>query len=102
MEVKMNTLTKKIRTMKTKTIMAFLSALFITATLEAQNNEPRPEKPAGMAPAFFKSPTFEIDFPGGTPEALVQELAKHSGTRPNVIIPSHLEKVALPKFRFQN
>jgi hypothetical protein len=54
-----------------------------------------------MAPAE-ELPIFNIDFPGGTPEELVQQLAKASGTRPNVIIPVYVADVQIPKFRLQN
>src|SRR5262249_18840569 len=47
-------------------------------------------------------PVYNIDFPGGTPEQLIQQMAKASGTRPNVIIPNHVNDVQLPKFKLQN
>jgi hypothetical protein len=47
-------------------------------------------------------PTFNIDFPGGNPEELIQQVTKASGTRPNVVIPSYIANVPIPKFKLQN
>ena len=47
-------------------------------------------------------PVYNIDFPGGSPEQLIQQMTKASGVRPNVIVPSYVTDVQLPKFKLQN
>jgi len=94
--------------MKTNTIMktlvvTLLSSLFVPAMLQAQTDQPKTSKPANSVPA--PAPvltTFNIDFPGGTPDELVQRIAKDSGTKPNVIIPDHVANMRLPKFKLEN
>jgi len=82
-------------------IPALLGALLITAMVHGQGDEPKTTKPTPV-PQKDSWTTFNIDFPGGTAEALVQEVAKQSGTRPNVIIPEQMEKLMLPRFKLQN
>jgi len=102
MEVKMMKFMKTNRILKTP-IIALFSSLFVAATLQAQTDQPKTEKRVDLAstptPALT---TFSIDFPGGTPEELVQRIAKESGTKPNVIIPDHAANVQLPKFKLEN
>ena len=86
-------------------VLALLSGALITATVQAQNDQPKTDEPGAASlpiSARAESATFNIDFPGGTPDALVQEVAKQSGTRPNVIIPEHVDKIVLPRFKLQN
>ncbi|HEV8541116.1 MAG TPA: hypothetical protein VGR78_01880 [Verrucomicrobiae bacterium] len=88
---------KRIRSIKI--IIALSAAAVLAASLHAQDNHEKPGKTAALAP---EPRPFEIEFPGGTPDELVQDIANHSGIRPNVIIPSQLEKIELPKFKLQN
>ena len=83
-------------------MIALLSSLCVTATLQAQNDQPNAGKPTAVTAPASELPTFHIDFPGGTPEELVQRVAKASGTRPNVIIPDHAANIQLPKFKLEN
>jgi hypothetical protein len=53
------------------------------------------------APAPAELPTFDIDFPGGTPEELVSALNKRLGGTLNVIIPPDGADVAIPAFKLQ-
>jgi len=83
-------------------MVAVLSGLCIIASTHAQTN-PSEKTAADLAgaPAGDTS-IYNIDFPGGTPEQLVAQMAKASGTRPNVIIPKYVAEVQLPKFKLQN
>jgi hypothetical protein len=92
----------KLNTMIKSPIVAVLSGLCIIASIQAQTNESK-DQPAVVSMAPTEDlPIFNIDFPGGTPEELVQQLAKASGTSPNVIIPIYVADVQIPKFRLQN
>src|SRR5512138_164581 len=99
MEVKLQNM--KLNTM-IKTIIAVLSGLCVTASIQAQTNESSNQTAAVSAAPAAELPIFSIDFPGGPPGALIQYLAKASGTRPNVIIPPYVADVQIPRFQFQN
>jgi hypothetical protein len=100
MEVKM----KIFMTLNKTKILALLGGFLITATVHGQNDQPKDINALREAPlkAQKETPPFSIDFPGGTADALVQEVGKQSGSRPNVIIPEQMEKVLLPRFKLQN
>src|SRR5262245_34379764 len=89
----------KLNTMIKTLIVAALSGLCVVTSIQAQN-DPTGDKNA--APQTADLPVFDIDFPGGTPAELVQQLAKASGKRPNVIIPQYVADFRIPQFKLQN
>ena len=83
-------------------MVAVLSGLCVIASIQAQTNESRNQTIVVSEMPTGELPTFNIDFPGGNPEELIQQLTKASGTRPNVVIPSYIADVPIPKFKLQN
>src|SRR5262245_52299970 len=101
MKVKRNF--KKMKNMTTRKIAAILSGLCLITSIYTQTEQPK-ERTTAEAAAAPKGelPIFSIDFPGGTPGELIQNVAKASGTKPNVIIPKYVAEVQIPKFKLQN
>jgi hypothetical protein len=91
----------KMNTMKKTSLIILLSGLSVIATVQAQTNL-KPEKVVAPAANVAELPTFDIEFPGGTPEELILQIAKVSGTRPNVIIPAYIVDTQIPRFKLQN
>lgn len=58
--------------------------------------------PGTEASASANDPSFDLDFRGGSPAALVREIGKASGHPVNVIIPSELAEVPLPPMNLRN
>ena len=88
--------------MITKPIIAMLSGLCIMASSQAQTNESQNPAAAVSAAPALALPTYNFDFPGGTPRELIDYLAKVSGTTPNVILPANVADIRIPKFKIQN
>jgi hypothetical protein len=55
----------------------------------------------GYYPNSPDAPKFSIDFPGGTPGALIDFLKEAIGTTPNIMVAQSLEDVRLPAFKLQ-
>jgi hypothetical protein len=83
-------------------IVAALSGLCLIATIQAQTDQSNNQTTPASAVPTRELPSFNIDFPGGTPGELIEQLEKASGTRPNVIIPKPVAGVRIPQFRLQN
>jgi hypothetical protein len=72
------------------------------ASVQAQTTQSKPQMREAPPGLIAELPTFNLDFPGGTPGALIEQLAKASGSRPNVIIPEYVADLQLPRFKLQN
>jgi hypothetical protein len=88
--------------MRTKQLVAVLSGLCMIASVQAQTNQSQNQTNVLAAVPGGELPVYNIDFPGGTPGLLIDQMAKESRTRPNVIIPAYLAEVQIPKFKLQN
>ena len=82
-----------------------LAALLIVSPLavEAQNAQPKPGTPAPPS-SEAESPDlkrFNLDFPGGTPGALVAAISKAIGKNLNVIIPASHADTKLMAFKVE-
>lgn len=90
--------------MKTTTLLVpLLLALNLSPT---QGQQPAPSgvgMPRGAAPAEESKLTkFSLDFPGGTPQELVNAIQKAMGKPLNVIIPDEHAQVKLPPLKLNN
>jgi hypothetical protein len=92
----------KMNQLKKVSIVTALSVFCLVATLQAQTAPGKVEKAIASMTNLTEMPTFDIEFPGGTPEELILQIAKVSGTRPNVIIPGDIGDTQIPRFKLQN
>jgi hypothetical protein len=88
--------------MITKQMIAVFSGLCMIASIQAQTEQSQHSITVAVGGPASEAAVYNLDFPGGSPEELIEQMTKASGTRPNVIIPSFGAEVQLPKFKLQN
>jgi hypothetical protein len=92
----------KLNTMNKTQMLAIFAGLCMIASTQAQPDQSRNQSNVAAPAPSAELPTFTIDFPGGTPGDLVEQMAKATGSRPNMIIPAYVADVQIPKFKLQN
>jgi hypothetical protein len=83
-------------------VFALMVALFCAQLAFAQNP---PNRPGTPAPSVFQNtapdlPRFDLDFPGGTPQQLIDAIKEQIGTI-NAIIPTEHKDVRIPPLKMR-
>src|ERR1044071_8511504 len=99
--------------MKQLILPLLVGSLLLLQTTFAQDSRILPPRPAGIGGIGSIGgaqpqgqtepdlPTFDLDFPGGTPKALVEAIQKAMGKSLNVIIPEEFAKVSMSPLKLR-
>lgn len=108
---------EQIKNNKTMKARRLLPALLVALSLASAIGQPQPAPPPAVLPPGYPSAvppralsqpeppkltTFNLDFPGGTPQQLVTAIEKAGGMTLNVIIPVEHADFKLPPLKMNN
>ncbi len=85
-----------------KIVLALLASVFsLQMTFAQPATQPLPPQPPASPSAKPEAQKFDLDFPGGTPQQLVDTIVKQSGRPLNAIIPDEFADTKLPALKMR-